>query len=45
MSEELQTTPQYQARQEQDQEEEKKVEQQKAGQQGHVIHQISNAKV
>jgi hypothetical protein len=45
MSEELQTTPQYQARQEQDQEEEKKVEQQKAEQQGHVIYQIDNAKV
>lgn len=45
MSEEIQNTPEYQARQDQNQEEQQKAEQQKAEQQGHVIHQVTDAKL
>lgn len=41
----LEETPQYQARKVQDEEVAKQQEEQRASQQGHVIHQIDDAKV
>lgn len=45
MATELQNTPEYMARQEQHQEEVEHATQAKAAQLGHVIHQVSDAKI
>lgn len=45
MAEELQNTPQYQARKEQDQEESEKADAAKAAHQGHIIHQVGETKI
>lgn len=45
MAEELQNTPEYQARKVQDQEVAEKAEEIKAAHQGHVIHQVSDDKM